>query len=62
MDAVVLKVYLLMRTVDDTTGYTSDKTYNLGSTTLGPYSDNFKRHVYASTIRLTNVSNRRETP
>jgi type IV pilus assembly protein PilW len=62
MDTVVVKVYMLMRTVDDTSGYTSDKTYNLGSTTLGPFSDNFKRHVYASTIRLTNVSNRRETP
>jgi type IV pilus assembly protein PilW len=62
MDAVVLKVYLLVRTVDDTVGYTSNKTYSLGSTGLGPYNDNFKRHVYASTIRLTNISNRRETP
>lgn len=29
---------------------------------LGPYCDGYKRHLFAQTVRLTNVSSRRETP
>jgi type IV pilus assembly protein PilW len=43
-------------------GYTDGKTYSLGTTTLGPFNDNFKRHVFSSTVRLNNISGRRETP
>ncbi len=29
---------------------------------LGPYCDGYKRHLFTQTVRLTNVSSRRETP
>ena len=62
INTVQIKVYLLVRDLEPSPGYSSDKTYSLAGTTLGPYSDNFKRHVYATTVRLSNVSGRRETP
>jgi type IV pilus assembly protein PilW len=62
MNVVTVKVWLLMRADAATNGYTDAKTYNLGSVTLGPFNDKYKRHVFSETIRLTNVSGRRETP
>jgi len=62
MNVVAVKLYVLVRSTALTPGYSNSKTYNLGSTTLGPYNDGFKRHLFAQTIRLTNVSMRRETP
>lgn len=59
---VAVKVYILVRNVVGTTGYVDAKTYRLGSTTLGPFNDNFKRHVFSTTVRLVNISGRRETP
>jgi type IV pilus assembly protein PilW len=61
-NATVVKIYVLARAREFTRGYTDAKTYTLGSTTLGPFNDNFKRHVFSTTVRLTNVSGRRETP
>lgn len=57
-----VKLYVLARANLATPGYTDTKTYTLGSTTLGPFSDSFKRHVFSTTVRLINVSGRRETP
>lgn len=62
MNVVAVKLYVLIRSDFVTPGYTDTKTYNLGSTTLGPYGDGFKRHLFTQTIRLVNVSSRRETP
>jgi type IV pilus assembly protein PilW len=61
-NVVAAKIYLLVRAQEGTPGYISDKNYRLGSTDLGSFSDNFKRHVYSTSVRLTNVSGRRETP
>jgi hypothetical protein len=30
--------------------------------TMGPFSDNYRRHVYAAEVRLANMSARREIP
>lgn len=62
MNVVAVKLYVLIRSDVVTPGYTDAKTYNLGSTTLGPFNDGFKRHLFSETIRLVNVSSRRETP
>ncbi|MDP3845551.1 MAG: PilW family protein [Pseudomonas sp.] len=62
LNSVQIKVHLLVRDLEPSQGYSSDKTYSLAGSTLGPYSDNFKRHVYATTVRLSNISGRRETP
>ncbi|OWW21864.1 PilW family protein [Noviherbaspirillum denitrificans] len=61
-DAVAVKLYVLARAKDRTSGYTDTKTYNLGSVTLGPFNDGYKRHVFSTTVRMVNVAGRRETP
>ncbi|WP_420475720.1 PilW family protein [Noviherbaspirillum sp. ST9] len=62
MNTVAAKLYVLARSKDKTQGHTDTKTYNLGSVTLGPFNDNYKRHVFSTTVRLVNVAGRRETP
>jgi type IV pilus assembly protein PilW len=62
MNVTAVKLYVLARASTTTPGYTDAKTYTLGSTTLGPFNDGFKRHVFSTTIRLINVSGRRDTP
>jgi type IV pilus assembly protein PilW len=62
MNAVAARVYVLVRSETKSAGYTDTKTYTLGSTTLGPFNDAYKRHLFVQTVRLTNVSSRRETP
>ncbi len=59
---VAVKLYVLARAETVTAGYTDTKTYALGNTTLGPFNDGFKRHVFSTTVRVSNVSSRRETP
>ena len=61
-NVVTVKLYVLARADKVSPGYTDTKTYALGSTTLGPYNDGFKRHVFSTTVRINNVSSRRETP
>ena len=69
VNAVVAKVYVLARARDETPGYKNydatsgvGKTYQLGSTSIGPFQDGFKRHVYSTTVRLNNISGRRVAP
>lgn len=61
-NTVAVKIYVLARNLTTTLGYTDTKTYTLGSTTMGPFNDNYKRHLFSQTIRLVNPSSRRETP
>lgn len=61
-NVVAVKLYVLVRAPGITAGHTDGKTYTLGSTTLGPFNDQYKRHVFSTTVRLHNVSGRRETP
>jgi prepilin-type N-terminal cleavage/methylation domain-containing protein len=61
-NVVTVKLFVLARNRDITPGHVDNKTYRLGSTTLGPFNDNFKRHVFSTTVRVVNVSGRRETP
>ena len=62
IDVVAVKLYVLARADKVSPGYNDTKTYALGSTTLGPFNDGFKRHVFSTTVRVNNVSSRRETP
>jgi len=62
MNAVAVKLYVLARADKVSPGYTDSKTYALGSTAPSPYNDGFKRHVFSTTVRIVNVSGRRETP
>jgi len=72
MNTVAVKIYVLIRSENTTPGYTDSKVYCLSSTgcpagdspsrTLGPFNDGFKRHLFTQTVRLNNISSRRETP
>lgn len=56
-----VRVNLLARSVDKSAGYTSAKTYALGGAgTVGPFTDNYKRHVFSELVRAINPSSRRE--
>lgn len=61
-NVVTAKLFVLARSRDITPGYVDGKVYQLGTTELGPFNDNYKRHVFSTTVRLNNVSGRRETP
>jgi type IV pilus assembly protein PilW len=63
-NVVAIKVHVLARNLEATPGYTDSKTYQLGNNAeeLGPFGDNFKRHVFSTTVRLVNPSSRREAP
>jgi type IV pilus assembly protein PilW len=62
MNVTAVRIHALVRSRDDSPGYTDTKTYTLGSTTVGPFGDHFKRHVFMTTVRLPNIAGRRETP
>lgn len=62
INIVAVKVYVLVRSGNTTQGYIDNKTYTLGTTSVSAPNDSYKRHVYSATVRLNNVSARRETP
>lgn len=61
-DIMDAQVSLLARNNDPTQGFTDTKTYQVGTLSLGPFNDQYKRHVFDSRIRMTNLSSRREIP
>lgn len=75
-NVVAVKLFVLVRSLRETPGYTDPKTYCLESPELNADADcssdalfepdagekKFKRHLFSSTVRLANVAGRRETP
>ncbi|MDQ0072422.1 type IV pilus assembly protein PilW [Variovorax boronicumulans] len=62
VNVVAVKLHVLARSPEVSPGHTDTRTYNLGAATLGPFNDHYKRHAFITTVRLTNVTGRRETP
>lgn len=72
MNVVAVKLYVLVRSRDPSPGYTDRKVYCLGEpaadgscpteSTIAAANDRFKRHVFMTSMRLNNISGRRETP
>lgn len=68
MNVMTVQIYLLARNLDTSPGYTDSKTYNLGTDatgaviSVGPFNDGYRRHVYASVVRIVNPAGRRDTP
>ncbi|MCW8195243.1 prepilin-type N-terminal cleavage/methylation domain-containing protein [Proteobacteria bacterium 005FR1] len=54
-EAVVLRIYLLVRSVDDISNYTNDKTYTLGGKKIAAKNDGFMRRVFSTTIQMRNA-------
>jgi type IV pilus assembly protein PilW len=61
-NVVTVRIHVLARSLEPTQGYSDTKTYTLGTGTMGPFGDGFKRHVFTTTVRLINPAGRRETP
>lgn len=62
-DVIAVRIHLLVRNLETTSGFTDDKTYVLGSAgTFGPFSNGYKRRVYNQFIRIINPASRREAP
>ena len=61
-NVVAVRIHVLARNLEASSGYAENKTYTLGTTALGPFNDGFMRHVYSSYVRLVNPSGRRDKP
>jgi type IV pilus assembly protein PilW len=61
-NTVAATVGVLARAASTTPGYVDGKTYSIAGSSIGPFNDAYKRHVYVETVRLNNVSMRREVP
>jgi hypothetical protein len=70
-NAVSVKIWVLARSREPSRDYLDDKSYCLGASdaggcpadaTIAAANDNYKRHVFSRSVRLVNVSARRETP
>jgi type IV pilus assembly protein PilW len=65
-DVMAARIHLLVRNTERSPGHTDNRSYTLGSDTggnavvVGPFSDSFKRRVFASTTRFANPSWRRQ--
>ena len=62
-NVVGIRMQLLSRTTETSTGFVDGKTYNMGlAGTRGPFNDAYKRRAYTVTVRINNVAGPRETP
>ncbi|MEP4487283.1 MAG: PilW family protein [Halioglobus sp.] len=61
-NTVVVQLFILARADEESPAHIDTKTYTLGSLNVAATNDAFKRHVFGTTIRVNNVSARRETP
>lgn len=70
-NVVAVKLYVLARSRDITPGYTDTRSYCLGEpnadgscpadSTIAATNDQYKRHAFSTSVRLINISGRRET-
>ncbi|MGS0691014.1 PilW family protein [Shewanella sp. 30m-9] len=51
---VAIRIYLLVRTVEEDNSYTDEQTYELGDKTIAAANDGFRRRVLSTTIILEN--------
>jgi type IV pilus assembly protein PilW len=61
-NVVAVKLHVLSRNLEPTSGYVDNKSYTLGPLAVAAAGDNYKRHVFSTTVRLVNPSSRREVP
>lgn len=62
-NAVSVKLNLLARNTERSSGHVDDKTYSLGTgATLAATNDAFKRHVFSTDVLMINVAGRKEIP
>lgn len=55
-DIKSIRLYLLVRSINEVPGYTNDKTYRLGQKNIAAFNDGYIRKVFTTTVKLRNVS------
>jgi len=53
-DAIAVRIYLLMRSINPIGNYNNDKSYLLGSEAVAAKNDGFLRKVYSTTVKVRN--------
>lgn len=61
-DVVAVKLFLVTRDLLPTRSYTDQKTFVMGSKALAAAGDTYRRRLTSSTIKVVNMSARREKP
>lgn len=61
-DVMAVKLFLVTRDLKASTGYTDTKSFVMGSETVAATGDAYRRRVTSTTVKLVNMSGRRETP
>lgn len=61
-DVMAVKLFLLTRDLKTTSNWIDSKSYTLGNKTVTAAGDGYRRRVTSSTIKLVNMSGRREVP
>lgn len=65
-DVMAVRVNILARNTEKTTGYSDTKSYRLsgiaGVADVPAFNDSYKRHAYNQVVRVINPSSRRELP
>ena len=59
-DVVAVRIHILARNQQATSGYQDARSYLLGEDEVGPFDDGFRRQAYSTTVRLNNVAGPRE--
>lgn len=54
-NAVIARVYLLVRSIDEMHDYTNTKTYQLGQRTIAAKNDGYLRRVFTTTVQVRNA-------
>lgn len=54
-EAVVVRVYLLVRSVNSLPGYTNEKTYQLGGKAVDAKNDGYIRRVFSTSVQMRNA-------
>jgi hypothetical protein len=55
-NAVVVRIYLLLRSINELPNYTNTKTYQLGQKAVGAKNDGFYRRVMTTTVQTRNAN------
>jgi type IV pilus assembly protein PilW len=63
-NVMTARVHVLARNPEPSGGWTDDRSYDMGmgTGTVGPFNDAYKRHAYSAVVRLNNSSGQREQP
>jgi type IV pilus assembly protein PilW len=62
MRTVSVRIYLLMRTLNEDVGYRDERTYSVSNSPNYTPGDRFHRRIYASTVTVRNVNGNRLGP